>query len=291
MAERAPTTAEARLVVRDAARPRSGRCDAASVVGAIDVLLRVSDGDAVHELLLEGLLRDSAERYAEHVAPLMRAIPAAAFDMGTPAAEAGHFCGESPRHRVELSPYSIGVIPVTNELYALFDPDRAVALRRSERGLPVVGVTWFEAALFALWVGCRLPTEAEWEYACGSGAQDEWCCADAGDLRRYAWFSENADSCVREAGRRAPNAFGLHDLHGNVWEWCRDAYDEDWYARSPVRDPIASVADATSVAAPGRHKVARGGSVYALAEMCRTRYRLHDPPWYWADDLGFRLAR
>jgi formylglycine-generating enzyme len=278
-------------VLRRAGRRDIRSLDSETIVTAIDVLFRTSDPDAVHELLFDGFLRDSAERYDEYVASGMRGIGGACFEMGTPRSEARHFCGESPRHAVELSPYAIGTTPVTNELYGLFDAGRLHAVRAGDRGKPVVGVTWFDAALFSLWMGCRLPTEAEWEFACGAGSAHQWCCEDERELTRFAWFGENSAGQVREAATREPNAHGLFDLHGNVWEWCVDAYDETWYARSPVRDPLNREPSPGSVAAAERHRVCRGGSVYALAEMCRTRYRLHDPPGYWASDLGFRLAR
>jgi sulfatase modifying factor 1 len=278
-------------VLRRAARRGAERLDSRSIVTAIEALLRTSEPDAVHELLFDGFLRDSAERYAEHVASDMRHLGGGCFEMGTSSSDQGHFCGESPRHRVELSPYAIGAAPVTNELYGLFDPARLEAVSARERLAPVVDVTWFDAALFAAWMGCRLPTEAEWEFACGAGAGGQWCCEAELELARFAWFSDNASGVVHEAATREPNVHGLFDMHGNVWEWCRDAYDESWYARSPVRDPVNREPSPSSVAAAGRHKVCRGGSVHALAEMCRTRYRLHDPPDYWASDLGFRVAR
>ena len=102
---------------------------------------------------------------------------------------------------------------------------------------------------------------------------------------RYAWYSESSGGQVQEAGTREPNPLGLYDLHGNVWEWCEDDYDADFYRRSPVVDPVNR---------DGRHartpqagdRVIRGGSCNALAEMCRTRYRLHEPPGLWSLDWG-----
>jgi formylglycine-generating enzyme required for sulfatase activity len=151
-------------------------------------------------------------------------------------------------------------------------------------------VTWHEASLFAAWVGCRLPTEAEWEFACGGGSDAEWCCADEAELARHAWYSENAAGELHEVGTREPNRLGVFDCHGSVWEWCADAYDQDFYASSPSVDPAGPPPDTGVEAEPRVHRVCRGGSVHALAEMCRTRYRLHEPASFWAGDLGFRLA-
>jgi formylglycine-generating enzyme required for sulfatase activity len=231
---------------------------------------------------VDGLLSGSASRYEEHVAPQMRLIDAAQFEMGTDAAEARHFCGESPRHHVELSSFELARVPVTNELFGTFDASR-LDVRASDRQKPVVDVTWLEASLFALWVGCRLPTEAEWEFACAAGSDGEWCCDDEAELPLYAWCSENAAGHLGRVATRRPNVLGLFDLHGNVWEWCTDAYDQDFYGRSPILDPVCLD--------PPRDRVCRGGSFHALPEMCRTRYRLHEPANFWAADLGFRLAR
>jgi formylglycine-generating enzyme required for sulfatase activity len=272
------TVDSARAVLALDAHGRPRCPDNEAVFAAIAVLRRDAPPDVVADVVDHGFLGGAAERYAEHGAPLMRAIPAVRFVMGSDEAAQRHFCGEAPRHQVALSAFAIGAVPVTNALYGMFDPRRLDA----PAAHPVTDVTWYDAAVFALWVGCRLPTEAEWEYACGAGAGTEWCCASEDDLPRYAWYSENADDRPHPVGTREPNALGLHDLHGNVWEWCADAYAPDFYARSPVDDPRNDVGD---------HRTARGGGFYALAEMCRTRFRLHDPADYWACDLGFRLAR
>jgi formylglycine-generating enzyme required for sulfatase activity len=241
--------------------------------------------------MLSSRARGSAERaedgadnrYAEYVAPLMVEIEPRPFAMGTSAEETAHFCGETPEHVVELSPFSITAFPVTNDLLARVGDERAGVGRRVLR-MPVVGVTWFDATRFARWLGCELPTEAQWEYACGAGAASQWCCEDERDLPAHAWYSDNAGGRLHDVGTREPNAFGLFDLHGNVWEWCADLYEGDFYQRSPRRDP-------RNGASRGGPRACRGGSVHGLAEMCRTRYRQPEPPEFSAQDLGFRLVR
>lgn len=227
------------------------------------------------------------QRYAEYIAPLMVQINPRPFRMGTGANATAHFCGETPEHLVELSPFSMAAIPVTNELWARFDRERGGVPRRARR-LPVVGVTWVEATLFARWVACELPTEAQWEFACGVASPNEWCCANERDLPAHAWYSENSGDQIHEVGTREPNALGLFDLHGNVWEWCADAYESDFYQRSPRHDPLN---DGSSGAPQAAVKVCRGGCFNALSEMCRTRYRQPEPPEFSARDLGFRLVR
>ena len=233
-------------------------------------------------------VEDRAEnRYVEYVAPLMVEIEPCPFAMGTRPEAAAHFCGETPQHVVELSPFSITAVPVTNELWARFDRERANLPRRVRR-LPVVDVTWFDATLFARWLGCELPTEAQWEYACGAGSSSEWCCGDERDLPAHAWYSHNAGGRHHEVGTCEPNALGLFDLHANIWEWCADRYEGDFYHRSPRRDPFNG---ALSGGPQTAMRACRGGSVHALAEMCRTRYRQPEPPAFSALDLGFRLVR
>jgi formylglycine-generating enzyme required for sulfatase activity len=263
--------------------------DSRRLVGAVEDLLSTGHEEAIAEILHDGLLRDSAARYDEHVAHTMRAIGAPTFVMGTNDERVRHFCGESPSHTVELSPFCIAEVPVTLELFSLLHPDVADAPER-ERTRPAVDLTWFDASLFGLWVGCRLPTEAEWEFACGAGSEAEWCCRQEQDLPRYAWYSENSQGWVHPVATREPNVLDLFDMHGNVWEWCKDDYDQDFYRTSSSRDPVNLVPNVQRRMSPSAHKVCRGGSTHALAEMCRARYRLHEPAGFWAGDLGFRLA-
>ncbi|MBF6170089.1 formylglycine-generating enzyme family protein [Nocardia blacklockiae] len=267
---------------------RSGlpRCrDARVILAAITGAGRYPE--FFHDYVTTGLLRDAEDRYERFVAADMVAIPETAFTMGTAADEIEHFCGETPQHRVVLTPFRMSRYLLTNKLYSLLDPERTAAA--ASQDMPVVGISWFEAALCAAWFGCRLPTEAEWEFACGAGGSGQWCCA-AEQLPRYAWYAENAERRLHPVGARDPNPLGLFDLHGNAWEWCHDTYFFDYYGSAPRRDPVAGDGDGTALT-DEPHKVARGGGFLALAEMCRTRFRLHDPAGYSAADLGFRLAR
>jgi formylglycine-generating enzyme required for sulfatase activity/proteasome lid subunit RPN8/RPN11 len=282
-AELNETIAQARQLLKLDEEGRPQRTNFKALFMSIDALLQTGHAEAIEEILFNGFLRDSAQRYEQHIAAQMRLLEGGSFQMGTNQACAQHFCGEAPRHAVKLSPFSISQAQITNELFGLLDQKR-LDLSASERRKPVVEVTWFDAAVFAMWMGCRLPTEAEWEFACNSGADGEWCCVDESLLDKYAWYSENSGGETHPVGTRAANSFDLYDLHGNVWEWCLDSYAQDYYSGSPVSDPV-------NIASPSANKVCRGGSIHALSEMCRTRYRFHEPPAFKAMDLGFRLAK
>jgi formylglycine-generating enzyme required for sulfatase activity/proteasome lid subunit RPN8/RPN11 len=251
---------------------------------AIDKVLKTKDMDLIDDLLVNGFLQGSGDRFLTYVAPLLCSLSGGSFQRGTEEVETRHFCGESPRRTVELSPFSISRIQITNELLSVFDPKRE-DVSTADRQKPAGKVTWFDASVFAMWMGCRLPTEAEWEFACGAGNPSEWCCETEELLPKYAWYSENSAGELHAVGMRKANQFGLFDLHGNVWEWCQDVYEQDYYCKSPISNPINRGDPEQS-----EDRVCRGGSIHALAEMCRTRYRLHEPPEFWAPDLGFRLA-
>jgi formylglycine-generating enzyme required for sulfatase activity len=266
--------------------------DTQAIFSVMRALRQSAGPDAFDELVTHGFLAGAAERYDRDIAADMRAVPAVCYEMGTHPEDLQHFCGESPQHRVELSPFAASAYAVTNSLYAAFDAKwRAEA--EAFPSNPVTGVTWFDATVFASWVGCRLLTEAEWEYLCGAGNWAQWCCGDEDKLPAYAWYSENAEDRTHPVGTRMPNMLDIYDMHGNVWEWCADDYSDEYYSSASAleRDPLNDHSVGNGTAPANTHKVSRGGGYYALAEMCRTRYRLHDPAHYKATDLGFRLAR
>lgn len=246
-----------------------------------------ADTSLAAEILDDSFLHDAKVRREELIDPHLRTIAAVEYVQGSERGGVGHHRCESPARVVALSSYAIARVPVTNALYALFDARRA-DVGRTRGSVPATGVTWYEASAFALWSGCRLPTEAEWEFACGAGSEAEWCTETEASLGEYAWYSENSGGTVQPVAEREPNALGLYDLHGNVWEWCKDAYEPLFYERAPRQDPINLPPKKSGSRRPDR--VTRGGSAHALSEMCRTRYRFHEPPSFWAGDLGFRVA-
>ena len=133
----------------------------------------------------------------------------------------------------------------------------------------------------------RLPTEAEWEYACRAGTTTAFQFGEnESGLAEYGWYKENTydvgERYAHEVGQKKPNAWGLHDMHGNVWEWCTDWFNYDYYDVSPVDDPPGP--------ASGTSRVVRGGSWGCDAFRCRSAYRSLLPADTRYDFVGFRVA-
>jgi formylglycine-generating enzyme required for sulfatase activity len=172
---------------------------------------------------------------------------------------------------------------------------------------PVVDVSWNDAVAFCKWLGekerrkYRLPTEAEWEYACRAGTNTRyWCGDDPGLLLKVANIYDQASAktfpewskyvlggndgfaFTAPVGSFRPNPFGLYDMHGNVWQWCSDFYGEDYYAHSPVDDPQGPPS--------GEQHVRRGGAWHSWALYCRSSFRNYNTPQSRYFNLGFRLA-
>jgi hypothetical protein len=154
---------------------------------------------------------------------------------------------------------------------------------------PVVLVSWNDATAFCRWLGMkeenkyRLPSEAEWEYACRAGTTTRYYFGDdAGDSAEYAWYSSEPAKSTHPVGQKRPNAWGLCDMHGNAWEWCGDWYDFYYYAKSPHDDPQG--------AASGVGRVERGGGCNRDARRCGSATRWRDFPDFRFNLLGFRVA-
>ena len=230
----------------------------------------------------------------------MALIPAGSFDMGD---NLDNIEDALPVHTVELDSFYMDAYPVTvgqfkqfveesgyNYTSKIVDEDgynysrdnwMNVARYSPSDDHPMVYVNWSDAAAYATWAGKRLPTEAEWEYAARGGL--------AG--KRYPWGNEISAKNANYAGMKgsarvgsySPNAYGLYDMAGNVWEWCADWHDKDYYAQSPLKNPQGSD--------DGYYRVARGGSWRHDAQTLRVAARNHDSPTANSYCVGFRCVR
>lgn len=137
--------------------------------------------------------------------------------------------------------------------------------------------------------GYRLPTEAEWEYACRAGTKTSYFFGEnSTKIGDYAWYDKNSGGHPRPVGRKKPNAWGLYDMAGNLWEWCNDFYQVDYYGQSPKQDPRGPDS--------GKAKVVRGGAWRFSADNCRSGYRYNESPGYadvcfGYDIYGFRCVK
>lgn len=189
---------------------------------------------------------------------------------------------------VELQSFLIAAYPVTQKLYEAVVKNNPSTFKGIER--PTETVSWLEVVNFCNCLseqenlkpyyeiskenvkangqasGYRLPTEAEWEYSCKAGVSE----ARYGELEEIAWYKANSEGKTQNVGQKKPNAWGLYDMLGNVWEWCDDIYDEDVY---------------------GTYRIFRGGGWNDEPRGCLATNRRRSNPTFKIDDLGFRVAR
>ena len=197
-------------------------------------------------------------------------IPAGKFMMG----DAGWANSQPLREVMLTQDFFLGKYPVTNEEYGRFleatdhrEPEEWNDSRWNNPRQPVVGVSWQDAAAFCEWAEMKLPTEAQWEYACRAGSNSAYCFGDdPEELEKYAWYVSNSKNQTHDVGSKLPNQFGLFDVHGNVWEWCADFMNKAYYSVAPNVDPPGP--DRADWFSSGAARVARGGgwnSVVRLA--------------------------
>lgn len=216
---------------------------------------------------------------------------------------------DAPLHEIQVSPFLIDKYLVTQEQYEKLMGDNPSRWKGNKN--PVEQVRWSDAVKFCnkrseseglkpcydlkTWAcnfeanGYRLPTEAEWEYACRAGTSSAYFFAETpAKLSGYAWFDKNSGGHPRPVGEKQSNPWGLYDICGNLWQWCNDFYAVDYYKKSASKDPRGPN--------DGKTKVVRGGAWRFNAENCRSGYRYNENPGYadvcfGYDIYGFRCVR
>jgi len=231
-------------------------------------------------------------------------IPAGSFLMGSSNGQAD----EAPVHRVRVDAFLMDRCEVTQEQLARVIPVNGSNWKDPKR--PVEMITWVHAAIYCNLRseaeglepcyredttcnfeagGYRLPTEAEWEYACRAGTTGDYSFTeDPAKLGRYAWYASNARKKTHPVALKKPNPWGLYDMHGNVAEWCNDIYAKDYYRSNPQTNPRGP--------AKGEKNVLRGGAWNCRAKPCRAARRVGENPGFVdacfpSEAIGFRCVR
>jgi formylglycine-generating enzyme required for sulfatase activity/acetyl esterase/lipase len=254
----------------------------------------------------------------------LRLIPPGKFLMGSPEGEPGRQPHEGPQHEVVLTrPFYMGVHDVTVGQFKEFvreagyrteaETDGRITGRRLADGRwgedpqaswrnpgfeqnddhPVVCVSWNDVRAFCYWLGEKegkkytLPTEAQWEYACRAGSPSRFSFGDdEAELGEHAWYGANSEMRTHPVGQKKPNGWGLHDMHGNVWQWVADWYDQDYYTRRERDNPPGPQS--------GSVPVRRGGSWLSDVKECRSAHRRGIPGigrWNRSAHVGFRVIQ
>ncbi len=238
-----------------------------------------SDTGTSTDLLLKEEIYPGVEMEFVHIPPGM-------FMMGSEDGERD----ERPVHEVEISQgFYLARYPVTLAHWEGVMGNGPSRLEGSD--CPVGSVSWQDADEYLQKLNAgegealyRLPTEAEWEYACRAGTMTVFSYGDDEEsLALHAWYSDNSGLQTHEVGLKKPNAWGLYDMHGNVWEWCLDRYDEEYYAVGPSRDPHGPP--------EGTTRVLRGGSWDNGPKDLRAATRNRFRPAFASSSFGFRCAR
>jgi formylglycine-generating enzyme required for sulfatase activity len=211
-------------------------------------------------------------------------VAAGRFGMGSETGDAD----ERPVHQVTISrAFYLQKTEVTQAQWQAVMGSNPSFHSSCGASCPVEQVSWDDVQLFvqklnqATGLNYRLPTEAEWEYAARAGTTGDY--GGTGVLDQMGWYWNNSGSTPHPAGQKQANAWGLHDMHGNVWEWVQDWYDAGYYARSLGSDPPGPPT--------GQYRVLRGGSWFFNAIYARSANRNYDAPVDRGSSIGFRLAR
>jgi formylglycine-generating enzyme required for sulfatase activity len=304
--------------------------------------LPVKDSDAS----TEAEMKPYAELIEHTTAKIeMAPIRGGAFLMGSPESETGRKPDEGPQHKVKIDPFWMGKCEITWDAYEIWMDDVDIRIRQikktkpnerdtladeyqitqptppyvemsfgmGRRSSPAICMTQLSARTFCQWLSAktgryyRLPTEAEWEYACRAGTTTAYSFGDdPAQIDDYAWHSGNSDGKYQKVGQKKPNAWGLYDMHGNVAEWVLDQYTTDFYGLKAEDQPDAAVINPLAIPKTEYNRVVRGGSWFHAPKVLRSAARLRshedwkqqDPQspqsiWYLTDAtyVGFRIVR
>ena len=300
----------AKLSYRQAAEVRVGRDLPAHLKRLVDGLDRLFSEREVGKELKQKQVDDklkreqTPERYTNTIGMKFVLIPAGRFKMGSklsPKDVAQRYGGETelferehPLHEVAIKkPYYLQSTQVTQEQWRKVIGNNPAVFQDCGIGCSVENVSWDDAQDFIKKLNkmditdnrYRLPTEAEWEYACRAGTTTEFSFGDdAGQLGEYAWYRDNSEGKTHPAGQKEPNPWGLYDMHGNVWEWVED----DWhgnYDKAPD-DMVAWIDKPRNF-----HRVFRGGSFHGDARRSRSAVRSYNKSDFHRNRVGLRLAR
>ncbi len=285
--------------------PSGGRKKLWFIVGAVAVciavaaifLLQPSDSNApadTAQVPSEPAAPDTERTYTVNgVEFKMISVEGGTFTMGATSEQDKPSGNESPAHEVTLSDFCIGETEVTQALWRAVMGSNPSEFKGNSN--PVESVSWNDCQTFIDRLNAategqrpegrsfRLPTETEWEYAARGGNKSRHTqYAGSSNLSSVAWYSDNSGDKTHPVAKKAPNELGLYDMSGNVWEWCQDWYDENYYSRSPSNNPSNNN--------KGSDRVIRGGGWYCDAWGCRVAYRVSGGPGDCGRDLGLRLA-
>jgi formylglycine-generating enzyme required for sulfatase activity len=256
----------------------------------INLLWRIAVLAAFLLILTPGESFAAEKNYSNSIGMEFILIPAGSFTMGADK-NFKAYDDETPLHRVRISrPFYLGKYEVTQAQWTAVMGNNPSKFKGQNN--PVEQVSWDDAQIFIEQLNAqeghnryRLPTEAEWEYAARAGTTGAYSFGDdAASLGEYGWYEDNSGWEAHPVGQKQPNAWGLYDMHGNVWEWVEDWYGESYYRNSPLTDP------AGPSSAGSYHRVFRGGAWYSNVRHCRSAMRYDIPSGLSYGTLGFRLA-